>query len=208
MKIQLSFARAACVALFFALATLGHAREASEIEPLLIGAAAPEVSVQDETGKEISLRSITKGKNTVLVFYRGGWCPFCSTHLQGLAEAQEQLTKLGYQIVAISPDSPENLKTAEKKGDLGYALYSDPSLAAADAFGISFTLDAKTLKAYKGYGIDLAKTSGGANPDRLPVPAVFLVGKDNSIRFAYVNPDYETRISSELLLAAAKQSKK
>ncbi|MDQ8179483.1 peroxiredoxin-like family protein [Pelagicoccus sp. SDUM812005] len=184
-----------------------QARNADEVTPLLIGQKTPKVDVVDETGTKQFLPSLLKDKYSIVVFYRGGWCPYCSTHLQELAEAESQFLELGYQIIGISPDSPEMLASIEKDGDLPYSLYSDSGFAAIEGFGIDFSLNKPTLLKYKGYGIDLAKNSGGLNKDRLPAPAVFIVTPDNEIAFSYVNPNYKDRIPGDLLLAAAKAIK-
>jgi len=188
----------------FGLAGALQARDANEVSPLLVGSDVPKVTLADETGGEQFLPDLLKGKYSILVFYRGGWCPYCNTHLQELAEAEAKLVELGYQVIAISPDSPERLASAEKDGDLRYALYSDSGLEAATAFGIDFTLGTGTLLKYKAFGINLKKSSGGKNKDRLPVPSVFIVTPDNKIAFTYVNPDYKQRVPGDLLLAAAK----
>ena len=187
--------------------TIVNARKASEVQPLLIGAKIPSVSVTSESGEAVELRSLTKGKHTALVFYRGGWCPYCNRHLQALGQAEAELLELGYQIIAISPDSAENLRSAEKDSDLNYSLFSDAGLEAASAFGIDFEIDKGTLLKYKTFGIDLEKSSGGANKNRLPVPAIFLITPSNEISFQHVDPDYRYRLSTRLLLAAAKDGK-
>lgn len=199
--------------LFFSLfillaATTASARNSRQVQPLLVGMQAPKVSVTDETGTVQFLPALLKGKKTVLVFYRGGWCPYCNKHLQALGEAESELLELGYQIIAISPDSPEHLSSIEKDGDLNlnYTLYSDSSLEAAAAFGIDYTLNKATLLKYKTFGINLSKVSGGLNKKNLVVPSVFLITPDNDISFTYVDPDHRFRISSELLLAAARDS--
>ena len=93
-------------------------------------------------------------------------------------------------------------KSLEVK-DLGYALYSDSSLAAARAFGIAFQLsDAEVVK-YKGYGIDLEAASGQSH-HQLPVPSVFLVDAGGVIRWVYSNPDYRVRPDNAKLLEAAR----
>lgn len=180
-----------------------HARDADEVSPLLVGSDVPKVTLADEAGVAQFLPALLKDKYSILVFYRGGWCPYCNTHLQELAEAEAKLVGLGYQIIAISPDAPEHLASAEKDSELSYALYSDSGLEAATAFGIDFTLGKATVLRYKTFGIDLAESSGGNNKNRLPVPSVFIVTPDNKIAFTYVNPDYKQRIPGDLLLAAA-----
>ncbi len=192
---------------FLFIAQLGLSRSADEVAPLLIGKAIPKVDVFDETGTKQFLPALLKGKYSILVFYRGGWCPYCNTHMQELAEAESQFLELGYQIIGISPDSPEMLASIEKDGELNYSLYSDSGFAAIEGFGIDFNLSKATLLKYKGFGIDLAKSSGGLNKNRLPVPSVFIVTPDNKVAFSYVNPDYKERIPAKLLLAAAKAVK-
>lgn len=196
----------AALALFCAT-TLSLARTAEEVTPILIGSSVPKVNLADEKGIEQFLPALLKGKYSIIVFYRGGWCPYCNTQMQELAEAESQFLNLGYQIIGISPDSPQTLATVEKDGDIAYNLYSDSGLEVTEAFGIDFSLGKQTLLKYKDYGIDLAKASGGKNKDRLPVPAVFIVTPDNKIAFSYVNPDYKTRVPGNLLLAAAKAIK-
>lgn len=190
------------------LASVGlSARSAEEVSPILIGQPAPKVDIVDETGTKQFLPSILKDKYSIVVFYRGGWCPYCSTQMQELAQAEPELLELGYQIIGISPDSPEMLASIEKNGDLNYQLYSDSGLAAIEAFGIDFKLSKATLLKYEGYGIDLAKNSGGLNKDRLPVPAVFIITPNNNVAFSYVNPNYKDRLPGKLLLAAAQAIK-
>ena len=146
---------------------------------------------------------MAKAQPLVLIFYRGGWCPYCNVHLGQLQEIDPQLRAMGYRIVAVSPDRPEELaKSAEKEG-LNYILLSDSKMAAAKAFGLAFTVDGPTLAKYTEYGIDL-ETASGEKHHMLPVPAVFLIGTDGVIDFVYANPDYKTRIDPEVLLTQAK----
>lgn len=63
--------------------------------------------------------------------------------------------------------------------------------------------DNKTANTYKKMENDLEKDSG-YDHHLLPVPAVYLINPDGLITFQYVNPDYTTRINSEVLLTAAR----
>jgi hypothetical protein len=67
---------------------------------------------------------------------------------------------LGFRVVALSPDRPDNMTDSLKVRDLGYSLYSDSTLAAARAFGIVFQLSDDDVKMFTEYGIDLEKESG------------------------------------------------
>jgi peroxiredoxin len=174
---------------------------AQDVRPLLIGSAVPDVTLKTADGTDFSLRAAAAKKPSILIFYRGGWCPYCNLHLGQLQTAEPELLKLGYQILAISPDRPEKVSEGAEK--VNYTLLSDASMTAAKAFGIAFRVDDATLDKYKGYGIDLEAASGQKH-HLLPVPAVFVAGADGRIHFVYVNPDYKIRLAPEVLLAAAK----
>lgn len=117
---------------------------------------------------------------------------------------ERELAALGLPVIAISPDRPEALAQSLEKHDLGYSLYSDSSLEAAEAFGIAFQVADGDVRRYRRFGIDLEKASGESH-HRLPVPSVFLVGPGGVIRWVYSNPDYKVRPDNASLLAAARE---
>lgn len=176
---------------------------AEKVQPLAVGSPAPSVTLQTAGGEAFDLGAALRRQPTVLIFYRGGWCPYCNVHLGQLQKAEAEIRALGYQVLAISPDRPEKLAESVEKLQPDYVLLSDHAMAAAQAFGIAFRVDDATLEKYKGYGIDLEAASGETH-HLLPVPAVFIVGTDGRIRFAYSNADYKVRLSPEEVLAAAK----
>jgi peroxiredoxin len=176
---------------------------ANAIRPLLIGDAIPDIKLQTIEGNVFGLKQEIAEQPAVLIFYRGGWCPYCNVHLGQLNTLDAQLQELGYQVIAISPDNPQMLNKSKESSEFSYLLLSDSEMKAAQAFGIAFRVDNTTLEKYKGYGIDLEAASG-RDHHLLPVPAVFIIGRDGRIGFTYVNPDYKVRIDPDVLLAAAK----
>lgn len=193
-----------CIALI-AINSILHAQSimpklATDISPLLIGEKIPNTTLKSAEDKNIILSDLFKKKKTILVFYRGGWCPYCNAHLAALAQAEKQLLDLGYQIVAISPDSPNNLKTTEEKEKLNYLLLSDSKGELLKAMGIVF-------EAPENYKKILNVHSNGDNKLFLPVPSVFILNGDGEIQFEYIAPDFKHRIAAELLVAVAKNLK-
>lgn len=179
-------------------------QSAEKIQPVQTGSIIPNVTLRTSTGESFDLRKAIQKKPTVIIFYRGGWCPYCNKHLGQLQQAEDELLALGYQILAISPDRPEKLRETAGKDHLTYELLSDSNMAAARAFGIAFQVDDATVKMYKEkYKIDLEADSGETH-HQLPAPSVFIVKPDGRIAFSYVNPDYKTRLSPEVLITAAK----
>ena len=180
------------------------ADSAENVTPLLIGQSAPNSTLQTVEGDPVSLKALTMQKPTVLIFYRGGWCPYCNRQLAGLKEIEGPLDELGYQILAISPETPAQLQEQKLQTKFTVQLLADPDLEAISGFGIGFYVQDKTRNTYKTkWNIDLTsdKTSGIAV---LPAPAVFILDTSGKIVFSYVNPDIKTRLSEQLLYQAAK----
>ncbi|RUT69477.1 AhpC/TSA family protein [Flavobacterium cupreum] len=176
------------------------AKSADDITPLIIGKKIPNLTLKLSDNTDVNISELLKKKKTVLVFYRGGWCPYCNIHLQALADAEKQILDLGYQIIAVSPDSPENLKVTEEDDKLKYTLVSDSKGALIKAMGIAFEApdNRKSVIYIK---------SDGLNTNFLPVPSVFVVNRESTILFEYVSPDYKRRLKTEILIPVLKNLK-
>lgn len=171
--------------------------KAEDISPLLPGEKIPDVTVKASDGNDHRVMEIFSQKPTVILFYRGGWCPYCNSHLAEIQEIETEILKLGYQIIGVSPDSPENLKVTDEKIKLNYSLYSDGDGKFSKAMGIAFKAPERSSER-------LFEYSNGQNKGYLPVPSVFLVDTSGTIEFEYINPEYKTRLSPQLLLSVLK----
>ena len=192
--------------LSFLLTGVALASAQTNSVPLKVGDTIPDVTLRTEEDQSVSLRQLVSAKPTVLIFYRGGWCPFCNRHLQALAGIEDDLAKAGAQLLAISMDQPSKLKATPDRDKLHYRLLSDNEAVAAKAFGIAFKVDDATIEKYKTYGINLEAASG-KDHHILPHPAVFVVSTNGVIRFAHVNPDYKVRLEPSKILEAARANK-
>jgi len=193
------------IALFFAVTLSTQAFIASSpdaITPIDVGAVIPDATLTQLDGNTVKLSELTAGTNSVLIFFRGGWCPYCTKHLAGLKDALPVLQGQGYQIIAISPDTIPSNQDAVDKHELPFTVVSDSSFAAIDAFGLAFQLDTTTLALYKGYGISLVEhPQTGAFI--LPVPAVYIVDETGTVRYRYYNTDYKVRLDPAILINEA-----
>lgn len=200
----LSFALLAATAAFVVSAPAAElAPSAEAVQPLAVGQPAPAFTLPDAAGKPFDLAAAFAARPTVLIFYRGGWCPFCNRHLAALAEIEPELRRLGYQIVGISPDQPEALHATGERHRLRYQLLSDAAMQASPAYRIAYHISPELAEKYRGFGVTLPRTPDGSEP-WLPVPAAFIIGRDGRVKFAYANADYQVRISNDDLLAAAR----
>ncbi len=167
------------------------------VTPLLIGKKIPSTTLTSADGKNTTTDQLLSGKQTILIFYRGGWCPYCNIHLKELQGIESRLIGLGYQVVAVSPDAPSQLTNTSGKDSLQYKLFSDSHTELIRKMGLAFRAPEK-------YGKMLSDYSLGGNTEAiLPAPGVFITDKTGKIIFEYVNPDFKHRLSGNLLLAAA-----
>ncbi|WP_025761847.1 peroxiredoxin-like family protein [Dyadobacter tibetensis] len=185
------------VAQSFAQQTLSLPQKATDISPLLIGEAIPNLTLEDLNGQAVSLQEQLAVKPTVLIFYRGGWCPYCNRQMAELQEIESEIVKLGYQIIAISPDSPIHMKASMDKNKLSYQLLSDADMKLSQAMGLAYAVPEASVQRLK-------DASDNKNPGSLPVPAVFIVNQKSEILFEYINPDYKQRMKGSFLMAALK----
>lgn len=201
------------LSLFFltALTTYSNASEiptsADDISPILVGQTVPDITLENIEGKSISLAKLLQQKPTLLIFYRGSWCPYCNTHLAELRKIEAELLSMGFQIVAVSPDLPEFLQQTMEKNKLNYQLVSDSKMQAAKALGLAYKVDDPALKTLQTHGIQLDKNSGETH-QLLPVPAALLINKDLSVAFSFIAPNYKIRVDNGTIIAAAKAMKK
>lgn len=184
------------------LAGADFAPNAEAAQALGVGAQAPDFAAVRADGSVYTFSAAHLDRPQVIIFYRGGWCPYCNLQLADLHSVEPKLRAAGFAVVFLSTDRPELLYSSLKNPDVGYTLLSDPELKAAQAFHIAFHLDDQKYAQQLKYGVDLEKTTG-TKAHALPVPSVFIVDASGVIRFVYSNPDFRVRLSADELWKAA-----
>jgi len=184
---------------------LGNALAQAEPVPtaLKVGDSIPDVTLRTVDNQEVKLQTLVAEKPTVLVFFRGGWCPFCNAQLSSLVGIEQELNKGGVQIIAIGMDQPSKLRETMQHDKLDYTLLSDSDATAVKAFGIAYKVDDATLARMKSFNVDLDAATGN-NDHILPHPSVFVVNTSGVIRFAHADTDFKVRLSAPKVLEAAK----
>jgi peroxiredoxin len=168
-----------------------------DIAPLLIGEKMPTADLLTAEGLPVKFSDLIKKRKTVLIFYRGGWCPYCNEHLSDVGKIEDKLVALGYQIIAVSPDAPDQLKATDSKNSLNYMLLSDQKGALIRAAGLAYKAPVYNEK-------DLIVSQPEKSLQFLPVASLFILSRNSEILFEYINPNFKNRISGYLLLSAAK----
>ncbi len=105
------------------------------MKTLQAGDKAPEFTLPDQNGDEVSLNSL-KGKKVLVYFYPKAMTPGCTVQAQGLRDIQGELKKQNVVVLGISPDAVKRLPKFIEKENLNFTLLSDEDHAVADAFGV------------------------------------------------------------------------
>ncbi|MEZ6319018.1 MAG: peroxiredoxin-like family protein [Phycisphaerales bacterium] len=175
---------------------------------LPVGWKAPDIELRTAENEPVKVSDLLAKSDgpVVLIFYRGGWCPFCMKHLGDIEKHLDELKALGATVVAVSPESPAHVAQTIEKIGAEYTVLSDPEMAAAMAYNLIFDVDPDTQKKYRGYGIELEDWN--ANGEwKLPVPALYVLDKDGVVRWAHVDEDYRKRVKGSDVVAAVREVK-
>ena len=164
------------------------------------GMNAPSISLLDINGQAVNLAEFWQTEILVVVFYRGGWCPYCNLELRAWQTHLESLKSLGAGLIAVSPQTADNSLSTAEKNQLQFTVLSDTNLEAAKAFGIAFEMPENLIDLYKSFGNDLSVVNGNGRWV-LPLPATYVIGRDGKIIYAHVEADYRVRAEPAEVLA-------
>jgi len=163
---------------------------------LKVGNIIPEFSLKNAVGERVSVYDLLEEGPIILNFYRGSWCPYCNLELAAYQELLPEIHARGAQLVAISPELPDQSLNLIDKHALKYEILTDSYNKVAKAFGLVFELSEEMKKVYDTFGIDLEKSQGNTQSE-LPIPATFVVNESGKIILGSANIDYRERLEPE-----------
>ncbi|SDD28492.1 AhpC/TSA family protein [Halanaerobium congolense] len=135
----------------------------------------------------------------VLVFYRGGWCPYCNLQLNAYQQALPEIKEKGTQLIAVSPQTPDNTLSQKEKEELDFELLSDQKGETAADYEVLFEVPAAVKEVYQDFGLDIAEYNG-LDEWILPVPAVYIINQEGKIEFVDLNVDYTVRTEPQTII--------
>ena len=174
-------------------------------EGLFINSKAPDFKGKDQNGNEVVLKDLRKKGPVVIIFYRGYWCPYCNKELQKLEDSLQLIREKGAQLIAITPEKQEGIVKTVERTKATYPIITDDELKIMKAYDVAYQVDTKTIERYKMASIDLA-ANNGQKPDAvyLPVPAVYIIGKDGEIKYRFFEEDYKKQAAVKDILSNLK----
>lgn len=127
---------------------------------LTIGDAAPDFTLNDDTGKPVSLASLLASGPVVLYFYPADFTPVCTAEACMFRDWTAELGAAGVRVIGISPQGTESKQKFKQKHALSFPLLADPEKSAIRAYGASFLFGMFTRRVT--YLIEPAKSSATA----------------------------------------------
>jgi peroxiredoxin len=161
---------------------------ATDLDRIKVGQPAPDFTLENIDGKQVSLSEFRGKKSVVLVFYRGQWWPYCTQQLGELKGLLNKQEKDKIQILTVSIDSHDDSKKFIQKlqekfpGDYDFPFLEDKNHKVIDRYGI-------------------------LNPDGKgwPHPATYVIDTQGIVRWKFVEVNYRKRPSNEQILAELKK---
>jgi peroxiredoxin len=167
---------------------------------LKVGDRAPDFTGYDQKGKQVELKKLLEQGPMILFFYRGKWCPVCSRYLNNYQDSLKVLTDQGFNVVAITPESIENVEQTVKLHNLTFTVIYDCQEKIMKDYEVMFNVTkAYQDKIQSSFSIDIANNNG-RDSARLPVPATYIINKEGIIVAVQFDPDFKNRATVKWML--------
>jgi peroxiredoxin Q/BCP len=98
------------------------------------GDTAPDFTLPDADGNQVALAD-RRGRKVVVYFYPAAMTPGCTKEACDFTDNLDVLAAAGYDVLGISPDTPEKLAKFREKESLKVTLLADPDRSVLTAYG-------------------------------------------------------------------------
>ncbi|MEL7002254.1 MAG: peroxiredoxin-like family protein [Bacteroidota bacterium] len=171
-----------------------------------VGDKAPDFELKNSTGETVKLSDYTEQGLVVLTWYRGGWCPYCNLTLKALQNLLPEFKANGANLLALTPELPDNSLNTTEKNNLQFEVLTDLNLDVARQYNLVFKLGQPVSDIYKKH-FDLVEYNGN-DSDELPVAATYVIDQEGVVQYAFFSPDYRERAEPGEILEAVKKLRK
>lgn len=157
---------------------------------LRAGDTAPMFTLPDGNGDSVALSDLLADGPVVLMWYRGGWCPYCNMQLNAMQEVLPYFDDANATLVAISPEIPDSAMSTQEANELDFVVLSDVGNVAAKQFGVGYELPQELGERFKDR---LGAYNTEPYATQLPLAVTYIIDTDSSITWAFIDPDYRKR---------------
>ncbi|WP_159023975.1 peroxiredoxin-like family protein [Formosa sp. L2A11] len=170
-----------------------------------VGEQAPDFKLKNALNKDVSLSEYLKKGPVVLTWYRGGWCPYCNLTLQRLQQELTHFKAEGANLLALTPELPDNSINTTEKNELKFEVLSDIGNEVGKTYGIIYKLTDDVAKHYQ-KSFDLHGFNGNKS-DELPLAATYVINQNGKITYEFLEVDYRKRAEPADIITALKALK-
>jgi peroxiredoxin len=164
------------------------------------GEIAPDFALPDQHGTIVRLADRLAQGPVVLLFVRGGWCPFCTLTLRAYQDCLPAIHESGGDLLAITPQPAATCCYMAERDLLAFQTLSDHDNQIARRYGIAYELDPALRPMYLRLGHNLPRLNATGNWT-VPLPATFVIGQEGMIALAHVEAGAHQRLEPSVAVA-------
>ena len=159
---------------------------------LPVGELAPDFELNDATGRLVRSQDMLALGPLVIKFFRGRWCPYCTTELEAWRDLYGKLREHDALLVAVTPQTERQSDFMCGRHGLPFPVLSDPGNAVAERFGLVYSVPEYHRAYYRSILVNIPFVNGDESWC-LPIPATYVIAKDHKVLFAEAHADYRVR---------------
>lgn len=151
------------------------------------GSQLPAFTLKALDGSEVSSDTLAQGPS-VLIFYRGNWCPLCMAQINELAGTYWKLAALGVRVALISPQPHDQTLALSRRFDIDFDFLTDENNQAARTLGIAVP-----------HGLPMGLQIMGYHSETV-MPTVIITDQEGRVLWADETDNYRVRPEPDLFL--------
>jgi|TARA_B110000483_G_scaffold228870_1_gene292248 peroxiredoxin len=194
----------------FAQLTIRDPREYTEVDSEALGtlseglgiesgSQAPDATLNSIEDKQIRLSDLWADQNVLLIFYRGGWNPYCNAQIRDISVKHSQFQDRSVLPILVSVDEPDASALLTAAYGVPFPVMSDSDLDAHQAYNVVLQVTDEEYEARAARGVDMEAFSG-QDHHAMAVPSSFLIKQGGQLLWSHVDVDFRTRPSATQLL--------
>lgn len=151
---------------------------------LMIGSSLPDFSLNTSSGVVVTRQDLST-KPTLMIFYRGNWCPLCVAQVKEISGLYRELSEMGVDVCLISPQPEGNTQALAKHFNVPFKFLIDKDLKTAEVFGIKAEAGTPAGLEVLGYDSDTVR------------PTVLITDGDGKLVYCDLTDNYRVRPEPE-----------
>ena len=165
-----------------------------------VGDAAVDGELIGWNGEAVRLSDVWSEGPVILMWYRGGWCPYCNIQLRAMQKSLDEIESAGARLVVLTPELPEKAKETAETAGIDIVALHDRDNRLAEKYGIMFDLPEAIVPTYR----DKLKlpSFNGSDKMQLPLAATYVINTSGEITYAFLDADYKKRAEPSEVIKA------